>query len=112
MKNVLDNIALYIMMLNKKRKEKNMKLKKNYLTFLGVCILAVLGLWIYGFLFQTPKQNDLPQNNSLTSQENQELDEVFKYLEELKHNNEIQIEEQRKTLQQIQHLDQQIKLNI
>ncbi|GLH62084.1 AAA family ATPase [Hydrangea phyllody phytoplasma] len=89
-----------------------MKLKKNYLTFLGVCILAVLGLWIYGFLFQTLKQNDLPQNNSLTSQENQELDEVFKYLEELKHNNEIQIEEQRKTLQQIQHLDQQIKLNL
>ncbi|MGL9688132.1 MAG: AAA family ATPase, partial [Candidatus Phytoplasma sp. TWB_XP] len=89
-----------------------MKLKKIYLTFLGVCILAVLGLWIRGFLFQTPKQNDLPQNNSLTSQENQELDEVSKYLEELKHNNEIQIEEHRKNLQQIQHLDQQIKLNL
>ncbi|MGL9687996.1 MAG: AAA family ATPase, partial [Candidatus Phytoplasma sp. TWB_XP] len=89
-----------------------MKLKKIYLTFLGVCILAVLGLWICGFLFQTPKQNDLPQNNSLTPQETKELDEVSKYLEELKHNNEIQIEEQRKTLQQIQHLDQQIKLNL
>nr|WP_318839860.1 hypothetical protein [Paulownia witches'-broom phytoplasma] len=89
-----------------------MKLKKIYLTFLGVCILVVLGLWIYGFLSQTSKQNDLPQNNSLTPQKKQELDEISKYLEELKKTNEVQIEEQRKNLQQIQHLDQQIKLNL
>ncbi|QYC31299.1 AAA family ATPase [Paulownia witches'-broom phytoplasma] len=89
-----------------------MKLKKIYLTFLGVCILAVLGLWIYGFLSQTSKQNDLPQNNSLTPQKKQELDEISKYLEELKKTNEAQIKEQRKNLQQIQHLDQQIKLNL
>ncbi|MGL9687713.1 MAG: IMP dehydrogenase, partial [Candidatus Phytoplasma sp. TWB_XP] len=64
------------------------------------------------FFSQIAKQNNLSQNNLLTSQENKELDEVSKYLEELKHNNEIQIEEHRKNLQQIQHLDQQIKLNL
>ncbi|MCX2955868.1 MAG: IMP dehydrogenase, partial [Candidatus Phytoplasma australiense] len=89
-----------------------MKLKKIYLTFLSVCVLAVLVFWIYGFISKTPNQNDLPQNNLLTPQETKELDEVSKYLEELKKTNEFQIEENRKNLQKIQHLDQQIKLNL
>ncbi|MGL9687358.1 MAG: IMP dehydrogenase, partial [Candidatus Phytoplasma sp. TWB_XP] len=89
-----------------------MKLKRIYLTFLVVCVVGVLGLWIYGFLFKSSNNNNLLQNNHPSTEENKSLDEVSKYLEELKKTNEDQINENNQRHQQIDQLTQQIKLNL
>ncbi|MGL9688174.1 MAG: IMP dehydrogenase, partial [Candidatus Phytoplasma sp. TWB_XP] len=89
-----------------------MKLKRIYLTFLIVCGFSVLGLWIYGSFLKSSQNNNLLQNNYPSAEENKSLEEISKYLEELKKTNEAQIKENNQRHQQIQHLDQQIKLNL
>ncbi|WP_341833485.1 hypothetical protein [Candidatus Phytoplasma asteris] len=68
-----------------------------------------MDLW---FFLKNYNNNYLFQNNHPSTNQNKSFEEISKYLKELKKTSEAKINENNQRNQQIEHLTQQIKLNL
>lgn len=73
------------------------------------CHFRFMDLW---FFLKNYNNNYLFQNNHPSTNQNKSFEEISKYLKELKKTSEAKINENNQRNQQIEHLTQQIKLNL